>query len=313
MALNVKQLSTSMAIIAVTTLTGCAVSQAVAPVPGSTSNLLAQNTLDSKPSKPATIFAYNPSVKQGEVLRVNIKNPAPDLKQATAWVAGVKAPLFFQKASNTYEGLLPVKIAQKMGGYTLKIQDYNGKTIHTGKVEVTNGGYSRQNIQVSSSMKGHSSAEPGELETIGKLKTHTGNTRYWSEPLIRPTEDCMNSRFGNLRYHNNKFTGNYHRGIDLRSPQGRPIKATTGGVVKIAKTFRLHGGTVGIDHGQGMSSVYIHMSQILVKPGDVVKQGQVVGKVGSTGFATGPHLHWGLFVNGHPVNPQPWVNHRSCG
>lgn len=267
----------------------------------------------SATNQKATLTAqYNTSVKQGDVLRITLKNIPAEMKQPTAWLAAVKAPLFYREKTNTYEGLMPVKVAQKMGGYTIKIQDYNGKTIHTGKVEVTNGGYSRQNIQVSSSMKGHSSAEPGELETISRLKKETGDTLYWSEPLVRPTEDCMNSRFGNLRYHNNKFTGNYHKGIDLRSPQGRPVKATTGGKVKIARTYRLHGGTVGLDHGQGMSSVYIHLSQILVKPGDIVEKGQVVGKVGSTGFATGPHLHWGLFINGHPVNPQPWVHHKSC-
>ncbi|MBX2860590.1 MAG: M23 family metallopeptidase [Vampirovibrio sp.] len=131
--------------------------------------------------------------------------------------------------------------------------------------------------------------------------------RYWDKPFQLPVPDCMNSRFGNLRLHNGKFTGNYHKGVDQRSPQGRPIKAAASGTVKLVKKFRLHGGTVGLDHGQGVSSIYIHMSKFAVKPGDVVQKGQVIGYVGSTGFATGPHLHWGVYVNGMPVNPRQWV------
>jgi murein DD-endopeptidase MepM/ murein hydrolase activator NlpD len=70
--------------------------------------------------------------------------------------------------------------------------------------------------------------------------------------------------------------------------------------------FRLHGGTVGLDHGQGVTSSYIHLSKTAVKEGQVVKQGEVIGYVGSTGFSTAPHLHWGLYVHGSPVNPKQW-------
>ena len=71
--------------------------------------------------------------------------------------------------------------------------------------------------------------------------------------------------------------------------------------------FRLHGGTIGIDHGQGVVSTYLHMSKLALSEGTVVKKGDVVGYVGATGFATGPHLHWGLYVNGVPVNPSQWI------
>jgi murein DD-endopeptidase MepM/ murein hydrolase activator NlpD len=84
--------------------------------------------------------------------------------------------------------------------------------------------------------------------------------------------------------------------------------------VQIARMYRLHGGTVGIDHGQGIGSIYIHMSSIKVKPGDIVKKGDTIGTVGSTGFATGPHLHWGMYVNGLPINPNQWIKGvPKCG
>ena len=69
----------------------------------------------------------------------------------------------------------------------------------------------------------------------------------------------------------------------------------------------MHGGTVGIDHGQGLTSHYLHMSKVLATEGQQIRQGDVIGEVGSTGFATGPHLHWGLYLFGVPVNARLWV------
>ena len=70
--------------------------------------------------------------------------------------------------------------------------------------------------------------------------------------------------------------------------------------------FRVHGNTIGIDHGQGVTSVFLHLSRIYVKEGDFVKAGQVIGAVGTTGASTGPHLHWGLYVQGESVDPTAW-------
>jgi lysostaphin len=69
---------------------------------------------------------------------------------------------------------------------------------------------------------------------------------------------------------------------------------------------------VGIDHGQCLESIYLHMSKLAVAEGAVVKKGDVVGYVGSTGRSTGPHLHWSIYVNGVPVNPRDWINIASC-
>ncbi|MEM9979348.1 MAG: M23 family metallopeptidase, partial [Cyanobacteria bacterium P01_D01_bin.2] len=70
--------------------------------------------------------------------------------------------------------------------------------------------------------------------------------------------------------------------------------------------FELHGNTIGIDHGQGLLSIMIHLSRIDVREGDFVQAGQTIGGIGSTGASTGPHLHWGLYVNQVAVDPVPW-------
>ena len=105
---------------------------------------------------------------------------------------------------------------------------------------------------------------------------------------------CMTSPFGVQRYLNGKPTGSAHAGIDQRSPAGTPIHAVDGGVVKIVREWNLHGRTVGIDHGQGLESIYLHMSKLAATEGATVKKGDVIGYVGSTGRSTAPHLHWTL-------------------
>ena len=99
-----------------------------------------------------------------------------------------------------------------------------------------------------------------------------------------------------------------HKGIDLAAPQGTPIYASRGGTVTIAKWSNSAGYYVSINHADGYSSVYMHMTNYVVSKGQYVSQGQLIGYVGSTGYSTGPHLHFGISYNGTYVNPALYVN-----
>jgi murein DD-endopeptidase MepM/ murein hydrolase activator NlpD len=253
----------------------------------------------------AAVYDILKAVKQGETVTVVIRQAAGQFDQGSVAMAGRTAPLFLQETGD-YVALVPVSVTQTVKAYPLTVQDRSGAVLHTETVVVQPAYFPRQNISVSKKTKGLEPL-PGEMEAIGALKNRVTPVRFWQEPFKSPTPDCMNSRFGVLRYHNGKPTGDYHKGVDLRSPAGRPVKAITAGKVQIAKMYRLHGGTIGLDHGQGVSSIYIHLSKLAKKEGDAVAAGETVGYVGSTGFATGPHLHWGLYVNGLPVNPVQWI------
>jgi len=113
-----------------------------------------------------------------------------------------------------------------------------------------------------------------------------------------PVRGRISGRFGNQRVYvveGRDVPKSPHSGMDIAAPEGTPVKAPAGGVVTFADAgLYLTGGTVLIDHGHGVSSNFLHLSRIDVKPGDRVAQGEVVGAVGMTGRATGPHLHWGL-------------------
>jgi murein DD-endopeptidase MepM/ murein hydrolase activator NlpD len=116
----------------------------------------------------------------------------------------------------------------------------------------------------------------------------------FAKAFVWPVQGRISGRFGNQRVYNGK-PGSPHSGMDIAAPTGTPVKAPAGGVVTFAgPDLYLTGGTLLLDHGFGISSNFLHLSRIDVKVGDRVEQGQVVGAVGATGRATGPHLHWGM-------------------
>lgn len=122
--------------------------------------------------------------------------------------------------------------------------------------------------------------------------------------FIRPVEGRISGRFGRARSYNGQ-PGSPHSGMDIAAPTGTPVKAPAAGVVTFAAPdLYLTGGTLLLDHGHGVSSNFLHLSRIDAKVGDRVEQGQVIGAVGATGRATGPHLHWGMNWLDVRVDPQ---------
>lgn len=126
--------------------------------------------------------------------------------------------------------------------------------------------------------------------------------RAWTGRFIRPVPGAITSRFG-MRYHPILHKTKLHTGVDLSAASGTPIHAAAGGVVIAACYLRGYGNTVIIDHGGGVTTLYGHLSAFNTADGRAVAQGQVIGRVGSTGFSTGPHLHFEVRHNGTPVNP----------
>ena len=121
-----------------------------------------------------------------------------------------------------------------------------------------------------------------------------------------PSSKKITSKYG-YRIHPIQKVRKLHTGIDIGAKKGAEIKASASGKVSMAKYYGGYGNCIIIDHGGGMSTLYAHMSAYVAKEGDWVSQGQVIGKVGSTGNSTGPHLHFEVRVNGQTVDPQGYV------
>jgi murein DD-endopeptidase MepM/ murein hydrolase activator NlpD len=141
-----------------------------------------------------------------------------------------------------------------------------------------------------------------EAQLLAAVWAHPAVDRLWSTSFVRPVPQAANSRFGTRSIFNGQ-PRNAHGGADFLSPSGTPIGAPNAGRVVIARDLYFSGGTVIIDHGQGLFSMLAHMSAIDVREGDRVEPGQIVGRVGATGRVTGPHLHWAVRANGARVDP----------
>jgi murein DD-endopeptidase MepM/ murein hydrolase activator NlpD len=218
----------------------------------------------------------------------------------------------FPGADGNATGLVAAPAELAPGAYRLEVLDVAGAVIDSAEVTVRDARFPVQNIRL-----GRAQAElkpsPGEMETVAALRETITDIRQWDKPFARPVPGCMTSPFGVQRWHNGKPTGSYHRGIDQRSPKGTPIRAVAAGTVRIVQMFNIHGGTVGIDHGHGFTSIYLHMSDFAAREGAIVKKGDVIGYAGSTGRSTAPHLHWGMNVQGIAVNPAQFIDLEPCG
>jgi murein DD-endopeptidase MepM/ murein hydrolase activator NlpD len=124
----------------------------------------------------------------------------------------------------------------------------------------------------------------------------------WNGPFARPTQTDTSTEFGVKRIFNKKRTS-VHRGMDFRGKTGTPVKAINSGTVVLAEELFYGGNTLVVDHGMGLYSVYMHLSEFNAATGEKVSKEQVVGFVGSSGRVTGPHLHLSVKLNGKSVNP----------
>lgn len=144
--------------------------------------------------------------------------------------------------------------------------------------------------------------EPEWLAIKNAREKETG-AQGWRQQFIWPVSGRISGRFGRQRIYQGE-PGSYHSGLDIAPGNGVPFVAPADGVVVLARTgFSLEGGIVIIDHGAGLNSAFIHMSRLAVAEGDTVRQGEVLGNVGSSGRATGPHLHWSLMWRDNRLDP----------
>lgn len=142
-----------------------------------------------------------------------------------------------------------------------------------------------------------------EAALIRETRKKRIDASWYRERFIWPAGGVVTSVYGSQRILNGK-PRRPHYGIDIAAPVGAPIFAPASGVVSMAaEDMFFTGHTLMIDHGHGVSTVYSHMSKLMVKKGQIVKQGEAIGLVGSTGRVTGPNLHWGLSLFGAPLDP----------
>ncbi len=244
-------------------------------------------------------------VKLGQTLRITCPAEFTSVKLNQR-----SARLYLQTDGKRF-GLLPISVKDAPGTFSLLISRNDDGAPQSLAVVVRKTVFPSQNVKLSPEIESLHST-PEEMALLTSFRDAISETRSWEDPLQPPVSGCMTSPFGVKRLHNGKPTGEYHGGVDQRTPEGEAIRAVAAGTITFAKQFNVLGNAVGIDHGQGLESMYLHMSRLVVAPGVAVQRGDILGYAGSTGRSTGPHLHWVLYVNGVNANPAQWVKLVPC-
>jgi murein DD-endopeptidase MepM/ murein hydrolase activator NlpD len=152
------------------------------------------------------------------------------------------------------------------------------------------------------------------LRNVASLRRNYGrigrSPRHASQPSLWPVNGMLLSSYGHRM---DPFSGEgaYHTGVDIRAPQGTPVRATADGIVRLAERVSGYGKLVVIDHGGGIQTYYAHLAYINVLPGQEVLRGETVGAVGMTGRTTAPHLHYEVRIGGAPVNPSRYMRNTA--
>jgi murein DD-endopeptidase MepM/ murein hydrolase activator NlpD len=245
--------------------------------------------------------------KQGDVILIRIKS-SDDRTTPEGSFMGRKLK-FFRAESGDFVALAGVDMRASSGEYRLEISD--GKNILERDIKIISGSFETQELSLPKNMV---DLDPetlkrvkAELLRLTQLWSVLNDERLWDGRFIMPVRGAIISPFGARRIINGQER-NPHSGIDIKAQEGEPVIAPNSGkVVLIDKQF-FGGKTLVLDHGYGIYSMFFHLSTIAVSPDQQVEKGSIIGYVGATGRATGPHLHWGIRLHGLRINPLSLIN-----
>lgn len=262
------------------------------------------------PRESTTLFINAGEIKQGELLIISTGESGIVKK---AIFNNVEYGFYQDKENGTDICLIPVSYWLDPGTYRLEIMGDKVKIKR--EIQVLPGAFVESRITVDSTQE--ELIRPENEETIARkerdnqlikeARSKSNPEKIWQGNFIWPVEGTITTSFGATRYVNG-ILNNRHSGIDIAAPRGTEVKAAGNGIVKLSAELLVTGNTIIIDHGWNVFSSYCHLDRLNVKSGDTVKKGDIIGTVGSTGFSTGPHLHWAVTVHGVFVNPEEFLD-----
>jgi murein DD-endopeptidase MepM/ murein hydrolase activator NlpD len=219
-----------------------------------------------------------------------------------------KRKIYFNPAKESVKAVVGIDLHLKPGVYTLELAAKGA--FLTKRVKVIRKHYPLQRltlpkdmVELSPENEARAEREQHEIEAFWPKETD----RDWSGDFINPREGKLSTIFGMRRVMNN-IPKNPHSGVDVEANEGDEVRAPNNGIVVMTDDLFYSGNSIFLDHGQGIYTMFFHLSKILVKPGQAVKKGEVIGLVGSTGRSTGAHLHWGVRMQGARVDPMELIH-----
>lgn len=247
-------------------------------------------------------------VSQGRVALVRVRE-RPGLAVSGSWEGGA---LVFAEDVAGYWAVLGVGAGSTPGPRTVTVM-VAGPGSSSARVSVTfrvgTAEYPVERVQLGPEQA--SLLDPALVQAERDLLMRATAARtprpLWRGLFSLPTSGPMSSPFGLRRAYNDGPPGEHHGGLDIAAEAGAPVVAPNAGRVVLAQSLKVRGNAVVLDHGLGLYSGYFHLAEIAVQEGQAVAQGELLGLVGETGLATGPHLHWEVLVGGVNVDPAEWL------
>jgi murein DD-endopeptidase MepM/ murein hydrolase activator NlpD len=252
-------------------------------------------------------------IKQGDAILLMLSCPDPLGNILGEW-RGKTFSFYRDKGGTVFSSLIGIDLEEAPGKKTiiLHIADARGNTSQmTVNLTVSKKNFPVQRLTLPSDMVFLSEESLArakrEKQLVHRLWDMPIMEKKWKKAFIMPVQGTLLSPFGVRRIINNT-PRSPHTGIDLRAKAGTPVLASSDGGVAMTSDLFFAGKAVFLDHGTGIISMYFHLSEIHVKEGERVNQGQVIGRVGQTGRASGPHLHWGVRIYGNRIDPLSLVH-----
>jgi len=255
--------------------------------------------------------AFDPlTASQGKTFAVYV-DPAEAFDNVSATFLGKK--IKFYLVEERFRGLVGVLPEQRSGKYPIKIlvKEREGTSQEIEKwvvVRPTKFASTWFRLKPAKKKLYVPDLIQKEWAEIEKKLLVEGGDQHWRQKFMLPAAGPVSMRFGTVEHINGKRTGQ-HRGLDIAIPNGTPVKAAENGEVVFAEKLKAFGGTIVIDHGQGVHSLYFHLSKFLTKPGQEVAKGEKIALSGNSGISSGPHLHWGMSIHDVRVDPLQWTKY----
>jgi len=259
--------------------------------------------------RPADVSIVTRENYPGNILLLTVENLNKDETAAINTDAvKVDADMYSYKEKNMF--MIPIDLNTVPGDYKLTLVINDGKQTKY-KVEKTltvkNKSFKTQYLTVTDELNDSNNDNASIFEFAQLVKPARSNSvddKLWEGTFLMPVEGELTTDFAEIRYVNNEQSSSRHSGLDIAAAKGTQVKAPNNGVVAFAMNGLLSSGnTLVIDHGMGLFTSYYHLDTIDVEKGDKVKIGDVIGTVGTTGFSTGPHLHYAVSIYNTYVNP----------